>query len=150
MFGWKKQPANPESCQLDDWMVAQGEVEGRPLVLRFCEGVGPVRGHAAYRHCVRIEIPLHDPDPDGFPGEAELQQLNEIEDQLDAALTQGYEALTLIVLTHDGVREHAYQTRDLDATIAKITALAQRIQTHRLGVAAAEDAGWEYYQEFMR
>src|SRR5690606_14245827 len=99
----KKHPPLDELPDEDRWNVAQGENDGRPMIVRINAGLPEYAGHPKMPIRLGVAVPLKAPDENGFPGRRESEQLEDIEDTLAAMI--GKSGRIVLVITTSGMRE---------------------------------------------
>jgi hypothetical protein len=138
-----------ETLDLDEWAVGEADFEGNRLIVRLCTAALPLIGHPEYPHCIRIGVPLADPDEDGLTTEEEGEQLYELEDLLDEALTAAHDAIAVLILTVDGMREYVYYAKDADAAVSRVQGLHDRFPSHDFEAVPEHDPEWDFLQNFV-
>ena len=147
MFGLfkKKVLTYPVTAQ---WSVAKGVRSGKPIFIRRNQSATSLAGHAEYKFRVGVAIPLREPNSDGLPNNAEMEQLNAIEDQLCAALEKGQVSLQVLSITTQGMREFVFYTRSPSAANLAIDGLRAQPLTHEIQNYVIEDPKWGVYSQF--
>jgi hypothetical protein len=130
------------------WALGQGECDGKPMFLRTNTGAARLAGDARYRHRVAVAVPVRAPNPNGFPRPEEATQIDQIEDQLDQALTSAGNSIFVLAITTAGMREFVFYTSDPAASAASVAQLASTVQSHQLQHVVEDDPEWEVYQQF--
>jgi len=130
------------------WSVGQGTYDDRPIVVRVNSGASSLIGDSGLSHRVGVATPLRAPDIDGLPEAAESAELNALEDALDAALTQGTEALLLLVITTNGMREFVFHTSAPAAVADQIGAVRVRFPERIVQFMQEHDPTWDVYRQF--
>src|SRR5438477_8193661 len=96
----------------DQWAVAQGENNGNPMIVRVNSSAKDYAGHPELPIRLGIAVPLNAPNEHGFPGEAEAQQLGDIEDRLFDTI--GSLGRVVLIITTSGMREFVSYVRAAD------------------------------------
>jgi len=143
-FGMKS-PSYPSESH---WTVLGGEFNGLPLVVRRNDSARELRGHVAYRHRVGIAIPLLHPDASGLPTPEESAVLDEIEDALVTALEAQQDALEVLVVTTNSMREFVFYTRVPASIESRLRSIRASFTGHDLQFYVADDREWEGFAEF--
>jgi len=128
--------------------VLDGEHNGLPLFVRRNDSARELRGHAAYQHRVGVAIPLRQPDANGLPMPDEIAALNDIEDALASALEAQQDALQVLAVTTNSMREFVFYTRVSTEIEARLKALQKSFPSHELQFYVAEDPEWEGFAQF--
>jgi uncharacterized protein DUF695 len=108
MFGFLKKTYNPMSTYPDDWGLGQGEINGKPLFVRFRSGLREAAGHPLYPFQIGVAVPFINPNEHGLPTHEETNELNELEETIERALTEKDEAIFVASITTDGMREFVF------------------------------------------
>ena len=130
------------------WTVAQGEYEGRPMIVRINTGAASLVGDERFGHRIGVAVPLHNPTPDGLPTAQEAGVLNDIEDALALALTADGSAVPVVATTTSGMREFVFYTSEPASVDSRLQILHQKVASHELQLVVEEDVRWEVYQQF--
>lgn len=127
------------------WTVATGDSDGKPLFVRLNTGAAAVAGHSALGHRVGVAVLLQAPDPSGLPSAQESATLAQIEDALEGALRVGHEAILVLVLTTDGMREfvlYSAAPQNLEAAISSVRA---QFPSYAIQFYVEPDGEWDAY-----
>jgi hypothetical protein len=130
------------------WSVAKGVRGGKPIFVRRNQSAISLAGHAEYKFRVGVAVPLKEPNSDGLPTNAEMEQLNAIEDQLCAVLEKEQESLHVLSITTQAMREFVFYTRSPNGASSAIESLRAQPLTHELQSYVAEDPKWGVYAQF--
>ena len=130
------------------WSVAQGEHNGRPLILRRNESAALLARHPDYTHRIGIAVPLVNPDENGFPGPEENEELNAIEDFLAEILEKDNDGLQVLTISTSGMREFVFYTRSPKAFASQWETIKSRVQTHQVQASMALDPKWDVFKHF--
>lgn len=148
MWPFKKRYPSVRDLPDNQWAVATGNNDGRPVLVRHNRACRCIRGHPDYPHQVGVAIPLNDPRADGFPTDAEDVALHAIEEALETRLTANGEAVMTTVITTNGMREFVFYTSNPDATRAKLEQLDCETAAHQVQHVIQYDPQWGIFQEF--
>src|SRR5688572_20954241 len=146
----RRQPddARPEAAWDGRWVVARGEHQGRPMIVRKNVEAAGLAGNAEFSVRLGIAVPFRSPDANGMPSEPEFDVLAEIEDTLIAQLHVDRKAIAVLTITTAGMREFVFYTRDPNWAQAVVEDVRKTITTHELQGYVAPDEQWEVYAEF--
>jgi hypothetical protein len=136
-----------EPAPAEAWTIAETELDGAPLILRFNTGAAEVARRSAWPFRLGVAVPFTHPTDAGFAGEEEAGVLDEIEDALAAAVDErgGIFALTL---TTAGMREFvAYVRSEADAE-PLVAAARSSAGDHEVQWMGQQDKKWTVYDEF--
>lgn len=132
----------------DQWLLARGERDGFPMIVRMAaayRGKGSVSG---YDHQVIISTTLRSPTPVGFPSTEEGDDLQRFEESLCAALEGDGESLCVLVITNNGLRDFIFYTRNPHGVKAKMDAALPGLKGFVFQIAVEPDKDWEIYSAF--
>src|SRR2546426_7227337 len=104
--------------------MVQGSTKGPLLWPGVRRALGAVVGHAAYPFRVGIATRVRATAANGMPTPEENATLQDLEDRLSRALEVDREALLVVALTTNGVKEWVLYTSDPDATKRRMQDLA--------------------------
>ena len=148
-MGWfskKKYPVLDTLPAEDRWAVAQGENDGKPMIVRVNSSAKDYAGHPELPVRLGIAVPLHAPRPDGLPNEAESEQLGDIEDRLFD--TVGTTGRIVLIITTSGMREFVSYVRSSDVAAQVAQSLQVATSTHEVQHYAESDPKWGLYGQF--
>jgi hypothetical protein len=130
------------------WMVGQGEFDGRVIVVRANTGASTFAGDARYGHRVGVAVPLRSPSADGLPEPEESAELDDVEDKLVDALTDGGTATFVLAITTAGMREFVFYTSNPTSVESRLEQLSREIETHELQHVIEHDPEWDVFKQF--
>jgi hypothetical protein len=132
----------------DTWRLAQGTWSGKPTIVRFNETVGKRRDiRRKLRHEVKIAVPVHQPDENGFPRGDEADQLGAIEERLATELESIGQTVFVGVLSSDGMREFVFYTDSPSEVHLKLVDVRGAVTTHHLQFAVQDDPDWFVFNQ---
>jgi len=147
MAWFKKKLPVPASLPADEqWSVATGENQGKPMLVRVNTTVKQYAGHRDMPIRLGIAIPFAAPREDGLPNEAESAQLSDIEDRLHRAL--GSSGRLVVILTTSGMREFVSYVGSREVAESVAQSLRAATSTHEVQFYAEADPTWELYLQF--
>jgi|JRYL01.1.fsa_nt_gb hypothetical protein len=131
------------------WSVAQGEVGGCPLVVRFNESARKLAGHSGLPIKLGFAVPLNRPNHEGLPESAENEALGAVEDLVAQRVLASSAGLHAMTLTTGDMKEFVfYIAPGLD--IARLhEVLRQEVPSHDLQCMAVEEPGWESFRSLV-
>jgi hypothetical protein len=129
------------------WTVARGELDGDPVITRFRSGLDAIVGSDQYGIQIGVAIPLRAALPNGWPGEAEQEELLAVEELV--VEHAGDRAVLVGVITCGGMREFVLYTGAGDWTADYHHSLQDAVKTHRVQMMAKTDPAWTTYREFV-
>lgn len=136
-------PTHPREISDDEWAVAEGEVDGGPMIVRFSTSIAPAAGHPEYPIQIGVAVPLLNPNPGGLPTPEEAELLNSIEDAIDRLV--GDKAVTVAVVTTGQMREFVLYTGAGDWIGQFDADLQDAAGDHEVQVMAQTDPEWNVY-----
>lgn len=143
---------NPPPARVvhDAWNIYVAQTERGPLFVSFDEEAARDDLTGTLRHCARVAVRIHHPNPNGGPVPPESDRLNVLEDSLCAALESAGIACRLVArLTHQGIREWVFQLQDREAFLPVIEAWKGECPDYH-PVKVLEHEGWEYFDACIR
>ena len=144
----KKQPALPDQIPPGSWAVIQGSNQGNLLLARVRRGLGDNVGHAAYPFRVGVVTRVLAVAANGMPTPEENDALQALEDRLCQTLEVDREALLVVALTSNGVKEWVLYTSDPESTKRRMQAFVPTVSSHKLQMVVQPDSGWAVYRQF--
>jgi hypothetical protein len=139
----RKHEEPPPPIAEDAWRLAEGEHEGRPMILRFNDGAGSARTRFGLR--LGVAVPLVNADTNGFPGDRDSEDLNAIEDALFASLKA--DGVGAVVVSTGGMREFVLYVRDKNVANRAVAAAREAAGAHKIQHYVKSDPSWVAYEE---
>ena len=144
-FSKKKFPPL-ESLPVEDvWSVAQGQKEGKPMIVRRNTSAKKYARHPELSYRLGVAIPLRAPDERGYPNKEEFKELDAIEDRLCAALSPA--GRLVLVITVGGMKEFVSYVHSAEAAKQAIEKLQRATKSHDVQYYLAHDPKWLVYAE---
>ena len=139
----------PGSSSSDQRTLAQGQVDGLPLLFRFRafppEGVEP----ASFATLVAIGWSYEPGNDSGMPGPPDAERMDHLEALLDAAIeTPGIAYLTAAV-TGNGRREWQWYTRDSASFMAALNRALSSYPAFPIDISHQQDPEWNAYLSIL-
>ena len=132
----------------DQWALASGTREGKPIITRFNMGLRALMGHPSFTKQIGIAVPFSHPRDDGLPASEEGQQLSDLEDEIRRRFTVGNESLFVGVITTGGMREFVLYTSNEVGAISKAQQLARETTHHEVQFVINDDPEWSVFKAF--
>ena len=149
MFGLGiKKPPRLDRFPLDAWNVAQGEFEGKPMVIRINTGARNYIAHPELPFRLGITVSFNTPNEHGFCSGDEGDQLSAIEDTLTECLGSEQIAFPVLVVTCAGRREYIFYASDTKRASQTVERCRIGITSHQLQFAMESDTEWSYFAQF--
>lgn len=131
------------------WSVAQGEVGGGPLVVRFNESARKLAGHSGLPIKLGFAVPLERPNHGGLPDAAENEALGAVEELVTQRVLASSVGLHAMTLTTGDMKEFVFYIAPGLDIAALHEALRKEVTSHDLQCMAVEEPGWESFRGFV-
>lgn len=132
---------------LDDWSIAEGEIDDLPVIIRFREKVDRHRSSRSYTSALRIVWEYQADEDHGFPEDDEMNRLDAFEDAIERKLESDDLAIVVFVMTHAGIRQWLLYTRDADEALRRLEAFtAPEGELLPIELTSSADPEWEEYR----
>lgn len=125
------------------WVGAEGEFEGRPLLVRFRQ-FPTTFNKASYPSRLNIFWKMREPEEWGLPTQFEMERLEAFENRLVEAVESDNHSILSVVLTCNGQREFVFHTSNPEGFLQRLTAMPQEQERYPIEIYHAEDPEWEY------
>ena len=129
----------------DNWLVAQGDIDGLPAIVRLRDEVQSFIKGGKHQHYLRVVWEMSEIDEFGLPDENEMQRLELFEDRLCSVFEAGDHAILSFVLTNDGLRQWLFYSQDLEESVRRINEMPQEEAAYPIELTANEDPEWSEY-----
>ncbi len=131
-----------------DWDSYVTRVDGQPASILVDLGAMPIAPSSVLRYLGYIRLHMNAPRADGLAGEAELDDLREIEDALAEELV---ESGTVYVgrCTASGRRDFFFYLARPDGWGRRVGECMRAFPRHRFECAARLDRDWSSYRDFL-
>lgn len=148
MWPFKKKSASPDRLPLDGpWSVANGQNNGRIMIVRSNTGYREFGSLQDYEHQVGIAVPLRQAEATGLPSAAEGAQLDQLEDAICSSLEEKAESLLVAIITTNGMREFVFYTREPERVKQRFDELREKITSHTIQLMIQSDPQWRVYSQ---
>jgi len=145
---FSKKPPSLDRFPTENWTVAQGEADGKPMVVRVNSGARKFVAHPELPVRLGVTVAFNQPNAHGFCSAEEGDQLSAIEDQLCEGLFAARAAFPVLVITVGGRREFVFFARDKSAASRAVDATAASTTTHKLVYGFVDDPEWASFTQF--
>ena len=98
----------------DAWTVAEGELEGRPLLIRYRPKLAGFSGRDQYPMKLTVRWTYGDDGQSGMPDEAQSDTMKDLEDSLVAEFDSDRIGILAFIYTAHGMREWHIYFSDLE------------------------------------
>ncbi len=146
----RKQRESSQEPKPTDWLLAQGERDDFPMIVRMAEayaGLAPVKG---YKHHVIASVHFRNRREDGFPSSEEGDDLQTLEENLSFLLEAQNESLCVLVITNNGLRDFIFYTRNATDAREKLANNSDIFRGFVVEFAIEPDPDWSIYKAFSR
>lgn len=149
MLGFFKKKEFKEISQYPDtWTIGQAVREGMPIFIRTRSGLNEAIGHPNYPFQIGVAVPLLTPTKDGLTTNEEGEVLGKIEDDLNQILSQKGEAVEVMVITRNGMREFVFYASEWKPEYFEKEVKSVESMGHELQFMMQHDPKWETFQQF--
>jgi hypothetical protein len=148
MWPFKKKTLSPDRLPVDGpWAIAEGQNNGRIMIVRSNAGYRKFGNVPGYDHQVGIAAPLKKAETTGLPSPAEDALLGEVEDVICSSLEEHAESLLVAVISTGGMREFVFYTREPQRVQQRFELLRTRITSHEIQLVIQPDRTWRIYAQ---
>lgn len=141
----KKVAMNISSANTDAWVLAEGQFQGKPSLLRFRPGLREYAGNPNYPRRLIVKWPYNEDDPSGMPSSSQSDELGSFEDALVDALDTERLAILAFVFTHAGVREWHFYIGDASEVGKRINLALSDYPKLPISLQVENDSGWNEF-----
>ena len=129
-----------------EWVVAEAEDDGNPIILRIRQ-VPPEFDRSAYPHMISVVWP-YEVAGEGMPGADEKEGMDALEDLLMPALERSSNAILTVAITGNGMREWQWYSRSMETTMDIVNATLAPYDPFPVEFSLTDDPDWEGYSHF--
>jgi hypothetical protein len=144
----KKSPPSLDRFPTDNWTVAQGVADGKPMIVRINAGAKKYVGHPELAAFLGVTVAFRSPNEHGFPSKDETPELDAIEARFDKDLEATRLAFPALVITTGGKREFVYYVLEREKPAAAVDAIRAQSPSHQITYGFVDDPTWSYYGQF--
>lgn len=126
------------------WAGAEGEYDGRPLLIRFREFADDFP-RARYPDRLNVVWEMVESDTSGWPTDSEFERLRTFEDRLVEAVEPDSQSILTVVLTCNGEKEFVFQSVDATVFLDRLTNMPQELERYPIAIYRNSDAEWNYF-----
>lgn len=130
------------------WVLAEGEHEGHPLLIRFREFPEDFP-RASYPDRVNLFWQMIETDENGWPNEIEFERLRVFEDRLVEAVECDGESILSLVLTCNGEKEFVFHTADVAIFLSRLNNMTQEQDRYPITLVKHTDPEWSYFDSVI-
>jgi len=131
---------------LDDaWILAQGEENGKSLIVRCRQNLSQIVAPESYPKMIQIVWEFDVDEESGLPSPALNDRMIEFEDLLIPGLEEDLTCVFFGVYVHNGVRVWSAYTGDPEAVCERINDIFADRNPYPLQISAEDDPDWTEY-----
>ena len=133
----------------ETWSVYQGEINGKPLLMRINTGAGQNGYGTTYKFRAGIAIPFKHPQAAEFPTSEENGHFNQIEDSIFELFRKNRRGLVCAVITTNEMKEFMVycETSNVDDVVYE---LKNKFHEHDFQSYIIKDENWEGYKNLTK
>ncbi len=131
----------------DQWTVATGDDNGKPMIVRFRSNVPSGVDIKQYPHLLAITWKYEPSNDGGMPSKPDNERMVLLEQLLDS-LEVKCTAFMTVVVTCNGVKEWQWYSRDHEETMRDLNSALSGQKPFPIEISQQEDPGWSAYFTF--
>lgn len=143
----KRKPSPPIDPAIDQWVIAEHEEEGLPIILRF-RAEAPDIDLPSYPVLINIYWRYEPGRDQGMPGSADYYRMVALEELLEPAEAQGT-GFQVLSITGNSRREWAWYVKSDQAFLAALNNLLAGQEQFPIEIEAASDPDWSNYRALL-
>jgi hypothetical protein len=133
----------------DNWALAEGEENGKPLYIRFREELREKPDVTEYPRLIRI-LWKYEPSENGLPSEETALQLRAFEARIVEAVQPSAVAVLVAAITHNGEREWMFYASAVAPFERALNELQEGSDLYPIDVSSAPDPKWTaFYDDIL-
>lgn len=133
----------------DQWSVATGEDNGKPLIIRIRNQPPAFATKSAFPHLLAVSWQFESPNDQGMPSPEDAQRMTELEEWLEAGLEGVRQAFLTVIVTGNGVREWQWYARDPETIMELVNETLGHLEPFPVEFSFQDDPEWEGYSRFL-
>lgn len=150
MFDWLKRKQHKTTQAEGRWTLVTSEESGKVILYRIRqEHPGQIQ-FADYPKLMALQWKYVPANEYGLPTEAEREQMDLLEDLLDASLEKNRQAFLTVIVTGKGIREWQWYARDEKETLRQINETLSSLTPFPIQIMFADDPEWNAYARFEK
>jgi hypothetical protein len=134
----------------DTWIVAEFDVDGKPLVIRIRTHQHSLVGHPQLPHRLRILWEYQPSNESGLPDSHDLEAMHCCEEDLFNILEHDNHSILAHTLMGDGLRQWVFYCSDLDEVVQRINETLPANPPYPLNFENEVDTAWIEYLETLQ
>lgn len=133
----------------ETWSVYQGDLNGKPLLVRVNTGVGQDVYGARYKFRTGIAIPFKHPQKGAFPTPEENGHIDKIEDVIFELFRKDHRGLVCAVITTNEMKEFMVycETSNVDDVVHE---LKNKFHEYDFQSYLVKDENWDGYNNLTK
>lgn len=132
-----------------DWSIAEGEENGKPLYIRFRDAFSDKKADPTFPRVIQI-VWKYQADEQGLPTEAEIPQLKAFESRLVEATEPNKVAVLVCVCTNNGAREWMFYASGDTAFEDCLNTISEDQEPFPIDITSAPDPKWTaFFDEIL-
>jgi hypothetical protein len=136
-----------QSVADENWCVAQGEKNGKPLLVRY-RGERPQGVEAKAFPFLLSATWSYQPNEHGLPSAEEMKLMDKFEDALASSLEGSQTAHLMVVLTGGGERDWLWYTRGEEEAMRQVNQSLKGHKPYPVEFSVQSDRAWKAYAQF--
>jgi hypothetical protein len=133
----------------DTWKIGRSTLDGKPVFIRYRSGIVDAIGHPNYPFQIGIAVPLLNPTTEGLTTEEEAEVLSGVEDSLNLTLGENSEAVEVMVITTNGMREFVFYASEWKPEYFEKKVKNVDGKSHQLQFIMQRDPKWETFSSLL-
>ncbi len=132
------------------WFCAQGERDGKPLVIRGRDRLLDIASATSHRSLLRIVWDYEPEGEHGLPSANTSEQMSVFEEIIVEALEQSLLCVFFCVHLHNCRKEWLAYTSNVQEACDRINAALAGLDPHPIAISAEDDPMWQEYADLCR
>ena len=138
------------SADDDAWTIAEGNVEGRPLLIRIRPDLVNFQGVENFPMKLTIRWTYGDDHDSGMPSDQQSEEMRNLEDDLVAEFEREDAGVLAYIYTACGMREWHFYFADIEIIQTAINAATNGKPKMPLEIEADEDPDWSEHMSLAK
>lgn len=138
----------PQTLVHDQWTVAQGVKNGKPLLIRY-RSERPQEVDAAAFPFLLSATWTYQPNEHGLPAPEEMALMDKFEDALASSLEGSKTAHLMVVLTGNSERDWLWYTSGEDEAMRCVNQALKGHKRYPVEFSVQKDRAWNAYTQFV-
>ena len=127
------------------WLGAEGDYDGRPLLIRLREFPKEFPT-SKYPERLNITWTMSEVDENGLPTDKEFSRLAAFENRLVVAVEADGQSVLVGALTCNAEKEFIFQTANTSEFLKRLTIMPQEKQRYPIKIERYCDPDWNYFE----